>query len=307
MSAGQDIFSAADLGVTVAARRGFKRWLRYIGSVYTADEQSMTPMLRILALTLLVWVLPAARAEDPQLDAIVACIGKNFPRESAQHHIGILSRDAQGGKTRLQARLFWQPSTGEQNRIHVQLIEPADLAGSAYLLVQTPNQESLFLFVPGLNRVRRLRGEAMAGELWGTSLSYQDFRYLYGIAVNSDFSVRPPAQRQGRAVHVLRAPVPPAGGWGYAAVQLEVDQPSCVVTRVEFLDAEDVMLKVLQVDVAGLRQIDGYWTASRLTLHDHQHGTEVELEVKAAQFDRSLPAGLFDSRGFHLVRLPSIP
>lgn len=246
-------------------------------------------------------------AQDGKSAEIAHCVRQNFPERSAHHRITIISHDANERLSRMQAHMFWRPSGGEQNRIHVRLEEPADLAGSAYLLVQTPEQESLFLYVPGLNRVRRLRGQAMAGELWGTSLNYHDFRYLYGIALNSDFVWEGESQQAGLDQDKLRADIPPAGGWGHSAVRVFVERQHCVVTRVEFLDAADQVLKLLEVDPASIQRVDGHWMPFRLEVVDLAHDARVEVTVNSASFDHNLPTGLFESRSFYRTLLPPSP
>lgn len=270
-------------------------------------------MLRQIALCLLGCCLASAlRADeasngDTRVADIVDCVRANYPEQSAHHRITIISHDANQRVSRLQARMLWRPSAGEQNRIHVRLEEPADLADSAYLLVQTPEQESLFLYVPGLNRVRRLRGQAVAGELWGTSLNYHDFRYLYGIALNRDFVWEAREVRGALEVDRLRAEIPPAGGWGNARVRIDVERQHCVITRVAFFDAQDKLLKELIADEASIRAVNGYWMPFHVEALDHARDAQVDLKVNAAAFDEDLPAGLFESRSFYRLTLPPSP
>ncbi len=244
-----------------------------------------------------------ACAQSPETD-FADCVQRNFPQHSAQQKIRLVSTDRTGGTAKITARIFWQPSRTGQNRFHVRVDEPLDLANSAYLLVQEPAQESLFVYVPGLNRVRRMRGEAMSGELWGTSLDYADLQYLHGIALNTGFSPAGQAQLGTRPVQLFKASVPPAAGWGYAGVQVALDIQTCIVLQVEFADEQGEIEKRLSADPASLEQIDGYWIARKAVVEDLRRGTRTQLEVLRAEFDQRLPLGLFDSRGFYLTRLP---
>src|ERR1051326_4161390 len=120
-------------------------------------------------------VVPAIAAADPALDKILDCMRANIPPTVRIQTVEVTAFDRTGGQRSMRGRLF---GMREDNRVRIMLrIEaPVDLAGASYLVREAAPADEMYLYLPSVNRVRRITGAALDGQLWGTDLSYNDFK-----------------------------------------------------------------------------------------------------------------------------------
>lgn len=183
-----------------------------------------------------------------------------------------------------------EKSKGETANL-IRFIDPEDIAGTGLLSLDKTNGKSeQWLYLPALDRVRRISGDRKGGRFVGSDLYYEDLQE------------RKPAEDRHRIIGSEAIN-------GVVCDVLEstpVDPDSSVYRkRVSWIDPKTLM--VLRVDfyedsgtapskrwwVVTKKKTQGYWTAIDSRIIDLASGHETRLWIDTALYDRSLPAHLF--------------
>lgn len=242
-----------------------------------------------------------ASAADPRLDTLLACMRGNVPQTIQVQEIELSASERDGRERRMRGRLFLSRER-QQLRAMLRMEAPADLAGSAYLLLERPaDNDEIYVFIPALNRVRRINSGASDGKLWGTDISYSDLRQL-GSAVSVSGTRWAGTERvDGRDTQRLVVSLPPSDSTLFSELQIWVDSESCLATRVDFVNGKTAH-KRLSVDPGKLQRDGNYWYASEVTIADLDAGTRTRLTVLGMRLDKNLSDRIFGANSFHLGR-----
>jgi hypothetical protein len=251
---------------------------------------------RIAALCLILCAQPAAA--DEALDQVVSCMRANIPKSLQIKEIALTATDRTGGIREMRGRLYGMRED-ERLRAMVKIASPADLAGAAYLLREKADGDEMYVFVPALQKVRRITGVGTDGTLWGTDLSYGDLKQLNNAFVSGQTRLDGKGELAGRPVYLLTS-LPAAGdGSRFAQIKVWVDQKTCVGLRADFLEG-DTVRKRLDVDPASLRQSGPHWYAGEALMSDLKEGTKTRLRVLGLSSDIDLPGRHFNPSTFYL-------
>ena len=259
-------------------------------------------MLRVLLapalLSMMGWALTVSAA-DPALDEITACIRANIPQSVRIQALTITSWDRVGGQRTMKGKLY---ATRENDRARVMMrIEaPSDLAGAALLLREGDKADETYLYLPAVQKVRRITGGQMDNPLWGTDLSYNDIKQMQSAFSGADVTLEtdvPPYEN--RAVHALSFQPKAEEGSRYRNVRTLVDRKTCVAVKVELSEPAGLR-KVLTVQPADLRQADNRWYASKAEVRDVKNGTRTQFVVTGVQAADKLAGRYFSPQSFHL-------
>ncbi len=249
-------------------------------------------------LALLCWPL-AGLAADPALEEVTRCMRANIPETVRIQTMTITSWDRGGGERILKGKLF---GTREKDRARVMMrIEsPNDLAGASYLVRESEAADEMYLYLPAIQKVRRITGQALDGQLWGTDLSYNDVKYLQNAFAGSDGVLEadtPPYEQ--RAVHALSFTPPPDEAMRYRTVRALVDKKTCVALKVEFNEPGGPR-KVLTVQPSDLKQSDSHWYAAKAEVRDLKNGTRTRVALTGVSSGDKLAGRYFSPQSFYL-------
>jgi hypothetical protein len=257
----------------------------------------MRPPLLLLALALTV----AAPALAETVQDVEGCIERNFPKDSSIQTVVMNSQDRVGSQTQFRAKIYWRKFADDGlSRVLMRLSDPPELRGAAILFLQKKgDRNDIFMWLPELGRVKRVTGHMMAGSLFGTDFSYEDFEGMQGLG-REDITTEllPAAEVSGRPVHVLQAvvraglPEPPT----YEKTVTFVDRETCVPLRVELFEKGGKMRKRLDADVAKLEGQNGHHIARRMIMSDLRDGTSTELVIEEIEFGAKIDDAMFTQR-----------
>lgn len=239
-----------------------------------------------------------AAAADPGLDPIVACMRANIPKSLQIKEIELTATDRSGGVRQMRGRLYAMRED-ERLRAMVKIASPADLAGAAYLLREKGEGDEMYVFVPALQKVRRVTGVGVDGTLWGTDLSYGDLKQLNNAFAEGQARRDGETALKGRAMHLLTLSAAAGDTSRFQRIQVWVDQQTCVGLRADFYEG-DTVRKRLEVDPASLRQSGPHWYAAEALMSDLKEGTNTRLRVLGLSSDVDLPGRHFNPSTFYL-------
>ena len=243
-------------------------------------------------------LLPLSAWAGPAEDQLLACMRANIPPTLSIREFELKSFDRAGGERLLKGRLYAKREN-DKLRATLRLTAPADMNGAAYLMKEGSKQDEMYVFLPALNRVRRIQGAAGDGPLFGTDLSYADIKQI-----NSAFAGAAPAlegreKLEGRDASVLTVKPHAENGSRTTRIRAVVDQTTCVALRVEFFEGSSLR-KRLTSPAASLTKAGNYWYAASAEMHDLKTATKTRLNITGVKSGEELANRYFDSRNFHL-------
>ncbi len=235
--------------------------------------------------------LPASRSADE----IVDCVRANQPELSAEQEITLRVVDRLGEDRKLDAKVYWQ-RFGEGSKALIRFSAPPDLRGSALLMVERNDRSDMFMYLPELQKVRRVNNRSVAGAMFGTDFSYEDFERYQGLSDDGDLQRLDDAEVEGRPVYVLESKPVRDESSAYERVVSFVDQERCVPLRTELYEAGDRLRKVMEMPTEKQTREASSWVPRLVVMKDVLDETHTELVVQQIQLDEKLPRKLFSER-----------
>lgn len=261
--------------------------------------------IRQAGIGLLVAIAACPALADSGADRVLACVRANLPPSLRVQHIELDTTDRSGADHSLIGKLYAMRDTrsGADGlmRVMLRIDGPDYLAGASYLMRQgKPGEEDeMYVFLPSVNRVRRVIGDAGYDALLGTNFSYVDFRQIEGAFGGAPAQLEPAQEVDQRLADVLEFKSTGPSSGGYSSVRAWIDRQACVAVKVEFYDGQ-TLRKVLTAPAAGLSHAGGSWYPSQAEMRDLREGTSTRLRLRDVSSDGELPTRLFDPRLFQL-------
>lgn len=237
----------------------------------------------------------AKGAAEMSAPDIRACMARNLVARGALRDLALETFDKEGKLNSLRMRLYWKPSKTGGTRVHLRMVEPPAMAGSAYLMLQEGPTEEVYFSLPGAEHGLRITGQNMSEPLWGTDFSYGEIKEVLGMLVGGTTTKAADGTVADRATWTLETA---AAGDAYSKVVSSVDQKSCTLLKSDFYAKSGKLRKTLEADVTTLLQADKYWTILGYTMSDKEKGTHTTLSLTDLSFDESMPERLFDPKRF---------
>lgn len=253
---------------------------------------------RLLAALLL--FAPMAWAAPADLDAIEACMRANVPETLQVKRFEMVSTDRSGGTRTLAGRLYGRM---QNDRIEAMLrIElPMDMRDAAYLVRESePGKgEEMYVYLPALQKVRRITGGMRDSTLFGTDLSYADVKQIAYAFTDDSLRVERAETYEDRPTWVLSMSPDPDNAQRFDRVLAWIDQQSCMVIKAEFQHDGTVRKRFLS-SAAHLAQSGPHWYVTQGVVEDLQQQTRTALRVSDVSSGQDLADRLFNPRAFHL-------
>lgn len=256
-----------------------------------------------LAATLL-GLLPGAGAAADEIpnagdiqttDEIAECVRKNQHHESSVGTIVLRSVDRIGAETESRATIHWKRFDNDLNRVHLEFSDPPDLRGSAMLLIEKDGPDDMFMYLPELQKVRRVTGRMVTGSMFGTDFTYEQFQRLQGMANDVSSERLPDAEEQGRPVFVIAHYPNQEEGSQFEKVVTFADQETCVPLRTDYFEKGERLRKVLTADASKIAQQGGAWVPQEMVMKDLRDETETFLVVEKIEMDAKISRKMFST------------
>lgn len=223
--------------------------------------------------------------------------------QDAVAQLAMVIRNRSGEETRreLTVKILEQPDDGDYSLMRFEF--PADIRGTA--LLTQPNhkgEDRQWLFMPSINRVRRISSRNKSGPFVGSEFSFEDlsdhsvddyeYRHLgkegCELSLDHDDGER---TLETQCERLERVPKDTHSGYSKEVVTIEPENYRIV--KIEYYDRRGSLLKVFSTYRFKLFD-DLYWRPLRVEMNNVQTGRATELHYDQLEFG----TGLSDS-DFH--------
>jgi hypothetical protein len=179
----------------------------------------------------------------------------------------------------------------------VKIKAPVDLNNAAYLVREGKERDDMFIYLPALNRVRRIMGGSADSPLFGTDLSYNDIKQVQNAFSGGPVKMEKADTIDARPVNVL-AMTPSAAQSNYSLIRAWIDQKTCVALKVEFYEGATAR-KRLTLPSKSLKQAGSNWYASEALMEDLRSKSHTTLKITGLSNVDKLSERYFNSTTFY--------
>jgi len=245
----------------------------------TFNPRRLTTAASVALFALVAHAAPAAAQMDPVVR------GRAIAEEADRRDLGwgdnasvmrMVLRNRAGDESvrELRREAFENNAEGAGDKSLIVFDAPRDVAGTALLShtkILDPDEQ--WLFLPALERVKRISSANKSGPFVGSEFAYED---LVSQEVEKyDYRYLRDEPCGPLTCHVVER-YPRYESSGYTKQIVWWDTAEYRVQSIEFYDRKDVLLKVLRYH--GYRQyLDAYWRPDRMSMENVQNGKSTDL------------------------------
>jgi len=244
----------------------------------------------------------ALAAEVPEV--VSACMEKNTPATGSVQSIELRARDRSGYEQVLEANTYWKKGADGQSRILMHFDEPADIRGARFLIIENTPQNDMYMYMPGLFKVRKITSRRISSSILGTDFSYEDYERLHGIFTNTRAEQYPDEVLDGRPVYVINSY--PEGNSGYEKIKTYIDIGTCVTLKTELFERGHQLRKTLTINPGDIRKEGDIYVPRMLLMQDLQDKTETRMLIQDINTNITLEDDLFDPEQLKQIEPPVI-
>ena len=176
----------------------------------------------------------------------------------------------------------------------IRFLDPEDIAGTGLLSIdKADGNTDQWLYLPALDRVRRISSDRKGGRFVGSDLYFEDLQE------------RKPSQDRHRLLgkqtengilcDVLESVPRNADDSAYLKRIYWIDPATAILQRVDYFE-NDLAKPSKRWLLRGKKRNQGYWTLTDSRIIDLSSGHETRMVVDVALYDQKLPAKLFTSQ-----------
>ena len=245
--------------------------------------------LAVLLLTLAAaWLATPALAQAyADADELMAAFEARAEPTTLQATMEMIVTHASGQSLTREMRTW---ARGDEARV-MKFTAPADIAGSGFLTIDDGTADETLVYLPALDRVRRVAGGQRGESFFGSDFSYEDVEgidpddYEHELLEVRDSGDGP--------VYVVEAAPRPEAGSSYDRLVLEVPEATLLPVRVTYhRDGEAV--KVLTV--SDVQEVGGYLLGLERRMETLGRDSFTVLRQRDLTLDEDLPDEVFSER-----------
>ncbi|MDR2111218.1 MAG: outer membrane lipoprotein-sorting protein [Spirochaetaceae bacterium] len=228
-------------------------------------------------------------AQTPAGYDIMKLAGDRYTGDTAGYNL-TMTLESGRGAPRVRELTYYFKDYGDTEKVFMIFKTPRDVAGTKYLSFSYDDDrdDDVWLYLPAMQRVRRVSGSGKNDDFMGTDFTYED---MGSRNLNKDtFSLRGEETLNGEPCWVVEARAKDRRD-PYGRRVIWVRKDSYVINAVDYYDRQDRLLKELRV--SGIRRIDGIWTALRMEMTNVRNRHSTVIEMSGIRFNIPLDDSLF--------------
>lgn len=184
-------------------------------------------------------------------------------------------------------------TSGDGDRSRIEFQWPADVKGTRMLTwTHRQSDDDQWLFLPAVNRVKRISSNNKSGSFMGSEFAYEDLgsqevdKYKYKFLADEPIAGRPTWK-------IERIPVDARSG--YSRQISWTDQEYTNPVKVEYYDRKGELLKT--ATFSGYAKLGKWWRPGKIVMVNHQTKKESHLTWSARKLEVTLADNEFQSDG----------
>lgn len=237
-------------------------------------------------------------AERDSAQAVMDCMRANIPQRLQLRELELRNFDAEGESSRVyRARVFLQRADGRAHMTSY-IDAPADMRGTAYLWRELESRDETFIFIPELNRVRRIVGSGADAGVLDSEFSMRDLQQAQGAFSSGEQELLGRDELDGRPVWRMRFTPAPDEPTPYLHVEAAVDHESCVTLQAEFIDGKGVV-KRYQADPDSLQTVGDLHFAQHIRMENLRNERGSSAQLRELELPEELPRRVFMPSAFY--------
>lgn len=200
-----------------------------------------------------------------------------------------------GRKPRVRRMLVLSADRGPAERWSLtRFLDPADVRGVAILTKDHPGDESeQWLYLPALDRVRRISSSRKGGRFVGSDLYYEDLR---DREVGMDRHRYKGKGKLGKLVCKILESTPLDPGSSVYTKRVSWVHPRTLIPLRVDLYRGDAKVPEKRLRVKRIKRIQGFWTVMDSTMTDLESGHVTRIKYSRVKYNQKIPDQLFTSR-----------
>jgi hypothetical protein len=176
----------------------------------------------------------------------------------------------------------------------IRFLDPEDIAGTGLLSVDKADGEAdQWLYLPALDRVRRISSNRKGGRFVGSDLYFEDLQTRSPDKDRHRLLGR--QAENGILCDVLESIPVDSANSVYRKRISWIDPQTLLVQRVDYFEKDDGTPSKRWL-LRSRKKVQGYWTDTDSRMIDLQSGHETRMVIDVALYDQKLPARLFTTQ-----------
>ena len=176
----------------------------------------------------------------------------------------------------------------------IRFLDPEDIAGTGLLSIGKPDGTTdQWLYLPALDRVRRISSERKGGRFVGSDLYFEDLQERKPS--RDRHRILGKQSENGILCDVLESVPVDAEDSVYSKRISWIDPATAILQRVDFFE-KDTPTPSKRWLLRSKKRNQGYWTLTDSAMIDLSTGHETRIVIDVALYDQKLPAKLFTSQ-----------
>jgi len=185
----------------------------------------------------------------------------------------------------------WEKQYADGAKKLIRFVEPADASGTGLLNHEKKGADDLqWLFLPSLNKARRLAGGDRDGEFMGSDLFYEDMSTQ--SAEDFNHTLISQVMYNNKQCYLIESVPKPDVNSAYSKMRSWVDIETFVGYKIELYDKKNKLLKT--VTSKKIEQIDGIWTTREAVVVTVKKGkAKTILKLLEREYNVDIPDNTF--------------
>lgn len=227
---------------------------------------------------------PATAQTYASADELMAAVQARPEPASVEATLEMTITNAAGQSLTREMRSW---STGDAHRV-LKFTAPADIAGSGFLRIDDGTVDETLVYLPALDRVRRVAGGQRGESFFGSDFAYED---VEGIDPD-DYTYELLRIDEGPR-YVIEATPTEASGSTYDRLVLEVPEATLIPERVVYYRGGEA---IKELTVRDVQQVGNYLIGMERRMETLERGSVTVIRQRDVTLDGALPDEVFTER-----------
>ena len=169
--------------------------------------------------------------------------------------------------------------------------QPQSVAGTRFLTIETTGTANdQWIYLPSLQKVRRIAASEGSGSFMGTDFSYDDISSMNRDSDLDTHAIIREEAINGRACYVIESR-PKDSSYQYSRMVSWIDKSTSSNLKLELYDKRNALAKV--VEFQDFRDIQGRNPSMRTTMSTVSAGTSTTIFIEIMKYDDPIPESVF--------------